>query len=66
MELKKTKFDFNAAKEAEDILERSKKAVPSWSAFTSLLSSIAVIGSCVLLGGQNMFSVVFKLIMNLL
>ena len=53
----------DAAKAAEGILEKFKKAVASWSALTSLLSSTAVAGACVLLDIIYL-PVVFKLIIN--
>lgn len=47
----------NLARIHQEIMDM-KKAVPSWSAFTSLLNSIAVIRAYVLL------PIVFKLILN--
>ena len=63
LELKKAKLDLNAAKADEDILEKFKKAVPSWSAFISFLSGIAVAGVCVL-WGMICLPIVFKMIRN--
>lgn len=63
LELKKAKLDLDAAKAAEGTLEKFKKAVPSRSALTSLLTSTAVAGARVLLD-RICLPVVFKLMMN--
>lgn len=47
----------------KDILRQFKKVVPLWSAFTSLLSNIAVIGACVLLSVIHL-TIFFKLILT--
>ena len=61
--MKKAKLDFNASKAVEDILEQFKKTIPSWSAFISLLISIAVVGAWVLLG-IICLPILFKLNIN--
>ena len=61
--MKKAKLDFDSAKATEGASVQFEKAVPLRSVFTSLLSSIAVTGACVLLGVIYR-SIVFKLILN--
>ncbi|XP_059126128.1 endogenous retrovirus group K member 113 Env polyprotein-like [Peromyscus eremicus] len=63
LEMRKAKLDFDAAKTAEDILEQFKGAIPSWSSFTLLLSSVVAIGACVLVGIVCL-PMILKLILN--
>lgn len=63
IEMKRAKLDFDAAKTAEDILEQFIRVIPSWSSFTSHLSSVVAIGTCVLVG-IICLPMILKLILN--
>lgn len=48
LKFKNAKINFDTSKAVKDILKQFIKTVPSWSAFTSLLSSTEAVGACVL------------------